>query len=165
MFLLLIVECVCCVSGMTIVWASSVTGVMTLCGTDALHGRNMRHRMDAPALRINSILRSKWYSLAYALILLLDLLLALVELPSTFRPQSSLNRRLLPLWATSTTELLVLLLFAMDVVLRYRYMGERQFRRHAYVLMRLVWSSVGECIGQQLRKNLLETRATMPCLH
>ena len=48
--------------------------VAAVAPADALHGRNPNHKMDDTALFINSVLRSKLYTLGFSLVILVELM-------------------------------------------------------------------------------------------
>ncbi|KAA0175186.1 hypothetical protein FNF27_03194 [Cafeteria roenbergensis] len=101
---------------------------------DALHGRNPNHKMDDTALFINSVLRSKLYTLGFSLVILVELLLAIVERPSSLRSDPP---ALLSSTATGLIEAVCLLVFSVDVALRYRYLTRDQFWRSRWTLAKL----------------------------
>lgn len=101
---------------------------------DAMHGRNPEHKMDDRALWINEVLRSRSYSFTFGVVILIDLLLAVVERPASLR---TVPAALLDFQYTGTLELMCLLVFTADVVLRYQYLTQKQFWRSRWTLAKM----------------------------
>jgi hypothetical protein len=106
---------------------------------DALHGRNPNHKMDDHALWINEVLRSRWYTVTFGCIIVIDMLLAVLERPTSLRAIPAAT------WSfqyTGIIELLCLLVFSADVALRYQYLTREQFWRSRWTLAKMAFVSL-----------------------
>lgn len=117
---------------------------------DAIHGRNNDHLVDAVARRINRWLRHPAYVTLYVLTLVVDLALATIELPSTYRPVSpegsdGVNQPKLPMGSVLAIEVACLVVFVIDIVLRYRLMGRDRFSRYPWAWVKVGFVGLAVC--------------------
>eukprot|EP01138_Halocafeteria_seosinensis_P002631 gb/GECG01002690.1/.p1 GENE.gb/GECG01002690.1/~~gb/GECG01002690.1/.p1 ORF type:complete len:899 (+),score=70.31 gb/GECG01002690.1/:1-2697(+) len=114
--------------------------------SDALHGRNFGHRVDFNAMRINDVIRSKWYSFLFGLTVAVEMALAIVEQPSSLRgpPEGfeHLNEALLAPEYTTLIELCCLGLLGIDVVLRFHYLGWGRFKKSSWALFKTIFVGI-----------------------